>query len=247
MDTAAQLSNGEGVSPVKPEMPVPLAKTWVFNPAFPRADATQLVPGMGGDELTEGALQVIERHMASVIGPLAKILVKREAAKTNSVAELYDILATRLESEEDRKAFLARRTEAASNKGPGSVPAKRTPGVASPAAEGAAPAEIGTSNDISTTVIEQAARKLAAHLGPIGLIVAKKEAKRATSVRHFYELLAGHVDVKERERFLSDAGVVKDAPTTSFLHRPDGNAFLTKSGEKTSAHTKPISQTEQKS
>jgi hypothetical protein len=77
--------------------------------------------------------------------------------------------------------------------------------------------------------------------------VAKKEAKRATSVRHFYELLAGNVDVKERERFLSDAGVVKDAPTTSFLHRPDGNAFLTKSGEKTSAHTKPISQTEQKS
>ena len=96
-------------------------------------------------------------------------------------------------------------------------------------------------------MIDQAARKLAAFLGPIGPLVAKKEAKRASNVREFYEFLAEHVDAKDRERFLKEAGVVKDAPATSFLRRPDGTGFFTKPGDKTSAQIKPIARPEQKS
>jgi hypothetical protein len=108
------------------------------------------------------------------------------------------------------------------------------------------PADIALPAEISQTVIEQASRKLAAYLGPIGPLVAKKEARRAANVREFYEFLAEHVDAKDRERFLKEAGVVKDTPTTSFLRRPDGTGFFTKPGDKTSTQIKPMPQPDQK-
>ncbi len=228
----------------KTELPAAAGKTSAFNAAAAKADSTQLVPGVGSDELTEIALQVIERHLASFMGPLAKILVKREAVKTRSVAELYTILAARLDREEDRKAFLARRTEGAPGKAAASSAfTKLTPATA-PATE--TPLDTST-GEISQAVMEQAARKLAAFLGPIGPLVAKKEAKRASNVREFYEFLAEHVDAKDRERFLKEAGVVKDAPATSFLRRPDGTGYFTKPGDKTSTQIKPIARPEQKS
>jgi hypothetical protein len=186
-------------------------------------------PGVhsGSDELTGGSLQMIERNLAAFIGPMAKVLVKREASKTKSLRELYAMLAARLDREEDRKAFLAKRTEPSAGKA-ASAFTKLAPAPASPPAP--APVD-ATPAEITQAVIELAARKLAAYLGPIGPLVAKKEGKRAGNLREFYELLAGHVDAKDRERFLNEASVVKEAPATGFLRRPDGTAFFPQPGE----------------
>jgi len=209
-----------------------------------KGDATPIQPGVhsGSDELTEGSLQIIERHLAAFIGPMAKILVKREASQTKSLAELYAMLAARLDREEDRKAFLAKRTGPSEGKA-ASAFTKLAPAPASPPAP--APVD-ATPAEITQAVIDLAARKLAAYLGPIGPLVAKKEAKRAGDLREFYELLAGHVDAKDRERFLKEAGVVKEAPAAGFLRRPDGTAFFPQPGDKTTAQTKPVVAPERK-
>jgi hypothetical protein len=165
---------------------------------------THIQPGPGSDELNEALLHTVERQLALFIGPLAKVLVKRAASKTNSAIELYTILAASLEREDDRKAFLAKRTELAHGKAtaPSSISAPAQPGSITTQLDVSSPGEI------SPAAIEQAARKLAAHLGPIATVLARKEAKRAATLRNFYELLAVHVaNPTERERFLKEAGI----------------------------------------
>ena len=56
-------------------------------------------------------------------------------------------------------------------------------------------------------VVEEAARMLAYHVGPISRILAKRAAERAENRRALYLLLAEHVENKtDRARFLRDAG-----------------------------------------
>jgi hypothetical protein len=166
---------------------------------------TQAQPGLGSDQYNEAALQIIERQLAAFIGPLAKVLVKRAAGKTTSALELYTILAAVLEREEDRKAFLARRTELGGGK-----PTTPTP-VSAPVQSGPAVTttmDVSSPSVITPAAIEQAARRLAAHLGPIATVLARKDAKRAATLRDFYGLLAEHVaNPADRERFLKEAGV----------------------------------------
>ncbi len=166
---------------------------------------TQAQPGLGSDQYNEAALQIIERQLAAFIGPLAKVLVKRAAGKTNSALELYTILAAVLEREEDRKAFLARRTELGGGKPttptPASAPVQSGPAVTTTM-------DVSSPSVITPAAIEQAARRLAAHLGPIATVLARKDAKRAATLRDFYGLLAEHVaNPADRERFLKEAGV----------------------------------------
>jgi hypothetical protein len=182
--------------------------------AFVESEPTHIQPGAGSDTLQEASLQIIERQLAAFIGPLAKVLVKRAAAKTTSALELYTILAANLEREPDRKAFLARRTELAQGKATAAAP-KVSPPAAPPVA---GPLDSLSPGEMTPAAIEQATRRLATHLGPIAPILAKKEAKRATNLRSFYELLAEHVaNPTERARFLKEAGVQEAAPPPSFL------------------------------
>jgi tetratricopeptide (TPR) repeat protein len=167
----------------------------------------QIQPESAGEGLTLERLQVVERQLASLIGPLARVLVKRAAAKTASAFELYEILAADLERDEDRRVFLARRMEFDGGRAtPPPSPLRPVPAesVLGLEASGAVPAR----EQITAAEIEQAAHVLAAHLGPIASILAKKEAKRAVTLRDLHEQLAEHVaDLNERERFLKVVGV----------------------------------------
>jgi serine/threonine protein kinase len=165
-------------------------------------ELTHIQPGVGSDALQEASLQIIERQLAAFIGPLAKILVKRAAGKTSSVVELYTILAASLEQEDDRKAFLGRRTELVEGKA--SAASSRSAQSAPPTT----PLDFSAPGEITPAAIEQAARRLAAHLGPIASVLARKDAKRAATLRNFYEFLSEHLaDPKDRERFLKEAGI----------------------------------------
>jgi hypothetical protein len=158
---------------------------------------THISPVLAGYKLNEASLRMIEKQFAAFIGPVAKVLVKRATSKTNSPEELYTILAASLESEADRKAFLARRAELAQ------------PDLASLEASPpkiAAPGLV-SKDELTAAVIETAARKLAAYLGPIALVLAKKEAKQTDSLRSFHQNLAAHLESDgERARFLNETG-----------------------------------------
>jgi hypothetical protein len=174
-------------------------------------------PAVVSDDMQEAFLPIVERHLAVIIGPLAKVLVKRAAGKTNSILELYTMLAANIEKESDRKAFLAKRGELTGGKSNPAFKKLVTPPVT---ASGPAPIDASSPGEMTPAAVEQVAKKLVAYLGPIAPIVARKEAKRATNLREFYELLAGHiVTLADRERFLKESGVVKEAPPSGLLTR----------------------------
>jgi serine/threonine protein kinase len=52
-------------------------------------------------------LATAERRLASYVGPLAKLLIKDAATKTSDLKELYRQLASHIDSEEERRDFLA--------------------------------------------------------------------------------------------------------------------------------------------
>ena len=52
-------------------------------------------------------LTTAERALASYVGPLAKILIREAAGKSGNLKELYTQLAAHIDSEEERRAFLA--------------------------------------------------------------------------------------------------------------------------------------------
>jgi serine/threonine-protein kinase len=52
-------------------------------------------------------LALLEKSLASYVGPLARVLIKDAAGKSGNLKELYAQLATHIDSEEERRAFLA--------------------------------------------------------------------------------------------------------------------------------------------
>lgn len=140
--------------------------------------------------LTSEDLKIVERELASLIGPLAKVLVKRAATKSADAQQLYSGLIAQLE-ESDRKAFITKIANL-----PGGRKAissgKPEPNERHLPAEG-----------LTAAGIDKAGRLLLPYLGPIALVLAKREAKRASSLQNLYDLLAGHIaEPAEREEFL---------------------------------------------
>jgi eukaryotic-like serine/threonine-protein kinase len=149
----------------------------------------------------ENMLGMIEKELAVYVGPMARIMVKRAAAKTTDRDELYGMLAKSLERDKDRAAFMARKTELMKSRLKVAVP---QPQPAEPLTSAVNPASpLG----ITPEAVDHAARMLAAHVGPISGVLAKKAARKADSLQSLYRLLSEHVqNSKERRQFLRDAG-----------------------------------------
>jgi hypothetical protein len=58
--------------------------------------------------ISAGHLAYIETQLASYIGPLARLLVQREARKAAGAEELIARLSSELDAESDRSAFARR-------------------------------------------------------------------------------------------------------------------------------------------
>ena len=155
---------------------------------------------VGGTLAEDGTmLRVIEKELAVYVGPMARIMVKRAAAKTTDTDELYGMLAKSLERDKDRAAFMARKTELMKSRLKVAVP--QPAGPLSSAVNPVSP--LG----ITPEAIDHAARMLAAHVGPISGVLAKNAARKADSLQSLYRLLSEHVqNSKERRQFLRDAG-----------------------------------------
>jgi serine/threonine protein kinase len=151
----------------------------------------------------DDSLRMVEKQLASFVGSLARILVKKAASRTTDAEELYSMLATSLESEADREAFLARKVDL--HKGFPKSHVSREP---LPTEGFTAPLKTGSQVELTSAAVDRAAHLLARHVGPIAGVLAKRAAQRADSLRALYLLLAEHVEnKKERSRFLRDAGV----------------------------------------
>jgi eukaryotic-like serine/threonine-protein kinase len=148
--------------------------------------------------LDPGLLQTIERDLATFIGPVAAIAVRRAAMQTNDFVALYDKLGRQLENLRDRAEFLARgrqRAAAAADFSGTSIPASPRPDTEQNRAPPAA-----SPDPAAVSAIESS---LTRYIGPIAKILVKKEVKKYQTMERLYLALARHIsDERDREAFL---------------------------------------------
>ncbi len=64
-------------------------------------------PARPSSKFQPSELDSVSRELAAYIGPIAKVVVKRAADRCSSVDELYSVVAGEIDTEKDRKRFLA--------------------------------------------------------------------------------------------------------------------------------------------
>jgi serine/threonine-protein kinase len=128
-------------------------------------------------------------------------MVKKAAKAATDVDTLYRLLADEVSSQEDRTQFLASRKQVAGSSGTSMSTASST--TLSPAQT------TGPVTRVTSEMVEQAARRLAPHVGPIAKVLAKKAAAKAQDSRQFHLLLAENITSEsDRNRFLKDVGLL---------------------------------------
>jgi eukaryotic-like serine/threonine-protein kinase len=174
-----------------------IAPTILMTQHMPRSDLAptpepQSKRGGAPRDCTTEQLADIERHLTPILGPMARIVVKRAAALTEDREQLCRSLEGYLRTDEERKRFL------------------RDVGMKSHtdtlAAQGDKPA-IGViapeTQDRTTTILTR-------YIGPIATILVKKTARLATDETDFYQRLTERItDQRERARCMAELARAK--------------------------------------
>jgi serine/threonine protein kinase len=149
-------------------------------------------PGMGGDGWDPAVVACVETHLAAAIGPVAKVLVAREARKTLDLERLCSALSQHIPSESERLTFLGevrretsallrRRSVPEPPSGRGSDPAVPTPG-----SPHDSPFRVPWNPEALRAVEEQ----LAETIGPLARVLVKKASRTASSWEDLVDSLA---------------------------------------------------------
>jgi eukaryotic-like serine/threonine-protein kinase len=181
---AAQGDDAERTRVLPPVRSVPVAPsgTLLGSPGSSPGSSPGTTPTGSWDAKT---LAPVEAALATLIGPMAKVLVRQAARRSNEFGPLVDELAAHIGEPQSRKAFLAR---FASVRG-----ATTSPGTSAVIAAAGLPPE----------VVDHATRVLTKHVGPIARILVKKASARAESSEHLFQLLAEDTAVgADREQLL---------------------------------------------
>ncbi len=162
------------------------------------ASGTQMAPVTGWDD---AALLRIDRALASYIGPVARLLVRQNAKKADSITALSHLLAEHIDDAVDRGLFLAKAAAIASSATASGVRAatgtgtgKSVAGLATPSSAANAP---GTAVPVAQATVDHALKVLTRHIGPIAKIVVRKAQAQARTREEFLHLLIepGHEGV----------------------------------------------------
>jgi serine/threonine-protein kinase len=153
-------------------------------------------------------LHTIERQLANFVGPMARVMVKKAAAKSRDTSELYALLSESISDPDVRKQFLA---------GTGATGERAAAKESTAAAQGTTTApqlrSISGGPDALAPVdpgfVEQTTTRLAVYLGPIARVVTRKAAQAAGNRQEFVQRVAGHLGAQERGEFLREIGFVE--------------------------------------
>jgi serine/threonine protein kinase len=193
--TSVVLSGSDSVPSASPATQFPAIAPAVSSDSAARSPAPSTPTPSNSEvdlqrkEKEHEALGLIERYLATFLGPMASIIVQRAASKAKDQKELFALLASTLPSQKDRQAFLDRRDELLH------VVAQIQP-----------VKEISMA-EITPDAIRHAAELLARYVGPISRVLTERAVPRADSLRALYLILGEHLrDRAERTRFLLEAG-----------------------------------------
>jgi serine/threonine protein kinase len=154
-------------------------------------------------------LRQIEHDLATCIGPMASIALKRATRQTTDLLALYELLARQISDPRDRAEFLARGRQRAADAIGRTRPSSPSTSMAQPAATqpvSTVPGRrsVGSPNPASILAIES---DLTRYIGPIARILVRRELQKYESLAKLCLVLATHIpDERERRAFLNAHG-----------------------------------------
>ncbi|HEU4374691.1 MAG TPA: serine/threonine-protein kinase [Telluria sp.] len=159
------------------------------------------------------AFPELETILSRQIGPMARLLLKKVAAKAEGVDQLCELLLPHIPSDVGKVEFqqgvvLLKRRLHASGTGSGVEGTRFASGArtglgTSAAARSAITAPVAFDDAWADAV----AQRLTVFIGPIARVVAKRAARQTGDRTEFLQLLAAHIEnPPERARFLAEAG-----------------------------------------
>jgi len=147
-------------------------------------------------------LREIERDLATFIGPMASIALKRAVSQTNNILALYDLLGGQVNSPRDRAEFLAKGRQRAASGHSG--------------LRSSAPPKSGLATERrpddptvppSPANIRAIESDLTRYIGPIAKILVKRELGKFQTLAKFCHVLSVHIpDERDRKAFLNAHG-----------------------------------------
>jgi hypothetical protein len=156
-------------------------------------------PEAGGAPLDAGLVHQIERDLATFIGPLAALAVKRSLGKTRDIDTLYQSLAHYIDGEGDRRRFLetGRRRAAGAPERTGGSPSLIPTGEAT--ALGPPETRLPTPE-----ILADLETSLAHIIGPIAKILIKRHLRNFETLPKLYQALAADIpNERDRAAFLA--------------------------------------------
>ncbi|MBA5638547.1 serine/threonine protein kinase [Duganella sp. LX20W] len=143
------------------------------------------------------------------IGPMAKLLLKKEAQDAADLDVLCRRLLAHITTEPGRDAFLATVQTIKRKMGLGTAgtTSLARSGVTQPPSQLSQVASGGTALQLSAEVMEHAQQKLLPYVGPIAKVLVKRFAKVTGDPVEFHRLLAEQLpNEQERAKFLREVG-----------------------------------------
>ena len=132
----------------------------------------------------EATLAGIERELAQIVGPIAKILVRRTASQTSTLEALRQRVAVHIPDVQRRETFLSGAT--AANLSSNTRTRTRTQHSGFRESEQTL---VDTGARLTPADVEKAAAVMVDKLGPIAKVLARRCAAKATTRDHFVEMI----------------------------------------------------------
>ena len=148
-------------------------------------------------------LAQVEASLARHVGPMASVLVRRTSRECADLPALVQRLADQVTNVQARDAFLLQSNKYLMTR---SGVTSQSQGSGMPSTSSGAAAETGrVVTPLTETFIAQGARLLAAHVGPIASVLAKRAAARGGGREAFVQALTEAVtDAAARERLRAE-------------------------------------------
>lgn len=173
-DTAANGSTVIRVVPIQAPEPPPLG-------AVPGWDPAMLVQA--------------EQWLVELLGPVAKVMVRRAAQQVGSPAELVQTLTAAIPGESERLLFQRRMRTVAGGTATGMGTHSGSSLMQSQMS--------GSLGPFDQNLLETVRKELAVHLGPIAKVLVRQAAAKVQTPRELYQRLAEHIPTAaERAAFL---------------------------------------------
>ncbi|MFO1312377.1 MAG: serine/threonine-protein kinase [Burkholderiales bacterium] len=158
-------------------------------------------------------LRTAEIELARVVGPMARLIVRRAAAQAIDRGELCAILSDTISDPDSRRRFVAAFNKSGAGHGTTGASGVRTGtgGASGGGARSTTGSGSGTRTGTMATPLEAAyvelvTDKLAVYIGPIAQVLAKKAARESRTRSEFVRRCGENLGTQERATFLRELG-----------------------------------------